>query len=119
MDEINNEPYEPLESPDAWLKVMPVLLNNTSKNFVKRILDPDKYPQLDNGDGTFSTHVMSSADNVVFPEVIQDPITKELRRFPHWREAYDYARKSGEYLEFDSPEEAEWFSKNYKSVWKK
>ena len=33
------------------------------------------------------------------------------------RDALDYAVSNGDYIEFDNPADAEWFSKNYKKVW--
>lgn len=101
-------------------KVRAILEKNKDKDFVKRILAPDKYPVITNKDGSISTHLMSwgQSDNgyFVYPTIIN---TKEgLKRLSD-DEAWNHAISSKEFIRFDSPEEADWFSKNYKSVWRK
>lgn len=100
-------------------KIQSILEDNKDKNFVKRILDPDKFPTLDLGDGQHATHLMAWGEtdgkNIVYPTVIQgeDGKLKQLGD----DEAFDYALKSGEFIEFKTPKEADEFSKNYKKVW--
>ena len=104
-------------------KIQPVLDANKEKNFVQRIMNPEKYPTIDLGDGSVGTHLMSSAEfgnkNVVFPLIVQDPQTGQLTKFDDFRQAADYAKKTGEYIPFNTREEAEWFGKNYKDIWGK
>ena len=101
-------------------KLIPILLENREKPFVKRILSPDNYPTLDNKDGSYSTHSMAwgNADNknIVFPTVIYDEPAKTMRRLGE-KEAFDRAMKIGENIKFDIKEDADWFSKNYKKYW--
>jgi hypothetical protein len=52
---------------------------------------------------------------LLFPSIIQDKSGK-LKMLPP-KEAYDYAIKSGEHIRFKTPEEADWFAKNYKKIW--
>jgi hypothetical protein len=97
------------------------LESNTDKKFVKRILNPEKYGRLDNKDGSHSTHSMAwgSVDGgkyMVFPTVVT--INGKLKRLKG-KEAFKYAVKNKEGIIFDDKKEAAWFSKNYKSVWKK
>jgi hypothetical protein len=33
------------------------------------------------------------------------------------RKAHEHALKSGEFIPFVTPDEADWFSKNYKKIW--
>ncbi len=95
-----------------------ILKGNKSKNFVKRILNPDKYPVLNNSDGSYSTHSMAwgeaNGKYYVYPTVVQKN-GKMIRLSDD--EAWDYAWKNNELMEFDSEDEAAWFSENYKQYW--
>lgn len=104
--------------------VMKILQENKDKNFVQRLLYPDMHPKMNRPDlglGSYSTHLMSYAttDNgaVVYPEIIQqeDQSLKRLDR----QEAYNHAMRTGEHIKFDNPEDASWFTENYKSIWNK
>jgi hypothetical protein len=107
--------------PDKeYKKITNILAKNAKKDFVQRILYPENSPVLKNDDDTISTHRMAwgEADGkyYVYPTIIRkagglfelDP-----------DEAFHYAHKTGEYIEFDNPEEADWFSKKYKTIWNK
>ena len=106
---------------DASTYISNILQANLDKNFVARLMWPDIYPATmkrpDLGKGTYSTHLMSSGEvggkGMAFPEITQDPSTGKLVR-RSGREAMEYAQKSGEYIPFETPQEAEWFAKNYK-----
>ncbi len=98
-------------------EVTGVLNANKTLNFVKRILNPKK--KLDNENGTFSTHTMTwlysfsngVGEYVVFPTVIEeDGILKRLGADDVW----DHALSKKEYIVFDSKDEAVAFSKDYK-----
>ena len=102
-----------------YRKIKEVLDGNKDKPFVKRILDPIKYPVLKNPDGTVSTHSMAWGDEggryFVYPTVVQGPDGK-LLRLPDdaaWRRA----KIQGDRIEFKTPEDADDFSKNYKMLW--
>lgn len=103
-------------------RVQSILDKNANKNFVDRIIHKDKYPTLDLGNGDYATHKMawSDTDNgaIVYPTVVYDKKTNKLKQLGD-KEAVDYALKNNEYLSFDKPEDADWFSKNYKRVWGK
>ena len=69
---------------------------NKHLNWVERGVNPDKYPVIDNGDGTFSTHklVYSTGDSgkaYVYPTIIQqeDGSLKELSESEAWKYADD------------------------------
>jgi len=98
-----------------------ILLMNKDKNFVKRILNFPIFPVLDNGDGSISTHSMAwgEADGkyFVYPTVVQGGDGK-LRRLSG-RDAWDYAIKNNEYIQFDTKESADWFARNYKKYLEK
>lgn len=105
-------------------RLLAILQGNQDKNFIQRILKPDLYPLLDewNGPGTFGSHLMSSAEvngkNIAYPNIVQHPGEWNLKMFdPKGTEAIDYALKNNEYLQFNTPEEALWFGKNYKKLW--
>ena len=99
---------------------MAILEANKGKNFVKRIRDPNIYPRIDNEDGTQSTHRMADAEAdgryYVYPTIIQDMDGSLIQI--DGDQAFDYARKNNEWIEFPSQEEASQFAKEYKKVWK-
>lgn len=103
--------------------VMNILSRNKSKNFVQRILNPQKYPSLQESDGSVASHKMAWAEvggegeptkYIVYPTVIYDG--KRLRDYGD--SAIDKVLQTGEYISFDDPEMADWFSRNYKLAWK-
>ena len=102
------------------LRLNEILQGNSDKDFVKRILSPNAYPVLDLGNGRHASHLMSwgSVGNkyIVFPSVVHEPKTRRMTMMSG-RDALDRAVATGEYVEFDNPTDAEWFSKSYKKVW--
>lgn len=107
-----------MSDPAEWQKVMTILAANKKKSFVDRILHPNKYPRLDLGNGDYATHQMAwtTAGNKyrVYPTVLWTG--KELKQFKP-DEAYQQVLKTGNYIDFDTPEEADWFSQRYKAAW--
>ena len=97
-----------------------LLEKNKDLNFVDRILNRNKYPYMDLGDGNYATHKMAwgEADGkyFVYPTIVYDKEKKTLNEL-NPKSAFDYAVKNKEYLEFDKPEIADWVSKNYKLAW--
>jgi hypothetical protein len=106
---------------DPYDSIMNILAKHSDKNFVQRILYPKDFPTLGLGGQDWGTHLMSYStdDNgkaFLYPSIIQDPDSKELRLLKG-REALHYAIKTGEYIPFDSAKDAEWFGNNYKLGW--
>ena len=101
------------------IAVTKFLRQHADKNFVQRLLNPYIFPVMYDvlSPGDIGTHLMSSGENdgkgFVYPEIIQDPDTGKLQRLGR-REAMDYALRSGQYLPFNTPAEAEDFGTNYK-----
>jgi hypothetical protein len=100
-------------------KIQEILESNATKNFVQRILNPEIAPTPLDVDGQKQTHFMRAEylgkeDTIpaVFPTVIERE--GELFKFEDLEEAKDHARKTGEYIEFKSIEEADLFSREYK-----
>ncbi len=95
-----------------------ILNQNSDKNFVQRILNPDVYPKLDLGNGNYATHKMAwtNIDNgpIVFPTVIQQG--DKLQELPI-QDAIHHALKSGEFIPFKDSKTADDFSQQYKKVW--
>jgi len=89
---------------------LPILEANKNKDFVKRILDPNQ-PSLKDPDreGVSMTHMMMNDDVYAFPSIVRDPETGELKRLSP-QEASSYANKTGEFIQFDTPEEAAAFA---------
>jgi len=112
----------PTQKKQNEQNVYQILLQNKNKHFIKRILDPGKYPTLDNKDGSTSTHSMSWAEvdgkYIVYPTVLYGGKGKGLKRYDP-EEALDIAIETKNFIEFDSPDEADWFSKEYKTYWNK
>jgi len=101
-----------------------VLAKNTEKNFVRRILDPEDYPKMQLNNGYEATHLMAWGEigppnarkYIVFPTVVQKVEGGPLEKL-EGHDVWDHAMRNKEYIEFDTPEEAEDFSKNYKEFW--
>ena len=103
-----------------------ILRANRQKNFVKRILEPKKYPVIKNykGSGMGASHQMSWGETDtkqgrkyhVFPNIVQDK-TGQLKDLG--KQSYKYALDNKEAIQFNTAKEADWFSRKYKSVWKK
>jgi hypothetical protein len=106
-------------SPQDTAIVASLLQQHSDKNFVKRILNSESYPKLDNKDGTYSTHSMAYGESggkyYVYPTVIQDENTGELKRLSD-KEAWKHAMKTGEHIPFFDENSADWFSSNYKAL---
>lgn len=99
----------------------PVIDPKTKLNFEQRVLKPNSYPAIDNGDGSESTHRMAygEADGkfVAYPTIIQPNKTKGLVQLDD-RDAFEYAMGSGEYRAFDIEQEAAAYAEGgYKKFW--
>ena len=118
-----------LASEDPQEEVLPeenILEQNRGKNFVDRMFDPTP-PVINNPDGSISTHIMTDAEVdsgdgsgrgkfIVYPTVIQKEEGAELIKVSA-QEAQQYALETGEFIEFDTQEEATAFSTNgYKQL---
>jgi len=104
--------------PKSRAELMKILEQNDDKQFVRRILHPDAYPQLRLPDGTRQSHLMEwgEADGKYF---VYPRIGYERGALKDWgKDAFNRAIARRDYIAFDTPEEAEWFSKNYKMIWR-
>jgi chaperonin GroES len=119
VGEAGPEKFVPMGNPGDY--VSNILTQNKGKNFVQRLMTPDTSPVLMdwNGPGTYGTHAMASGEyngkGMAYPTIIQGEDGK-LVKLPT-KEAAQHAIKTGEYIEFPTSKEAEWFGRNYKSVW--
>jgi len=102
-----------------------ILQQNAEKPFVDRILNRQNYPVLSMGEGNYATHKMSWGQignkYRVFPTILYDQVGRQLKEFAP-RDAFNLTTVPNmegldNYIDFDTPEEADYFSKNYKSVW--
>lgn len=89
-------------------------------DFVNRLKDPNR-ATLDLGDGIIGTHKMSYAETngkfIVYPE-IQNINGELIDLSTDRKKALKSAIDRGDFIEFDSEEEAKWFTKNYKDYLK-
>lgn len=96
--------------------IIATLRANEGKEFVRRVLDPALYPRRQNPDGSYSTHLMGSAEvngkGIAFPTLVHDPQASSLRSPEN---PVKEAMNRGEYIEFRSPEQAEEFATHYKA----
>jgi len=82
---------------------------NANKNldFVHRLYDPSAGSIQIPGEHGRSTHYMANDKTRVYPEVVN--IHGKLQYLPGDK-GYDYADSTGEYINFKTPEQAEWFA---------
>jgi len=100
-----------------YLDIGAILEQNKDKNFVKRIMNPNR-KSINLGKGQYGTHLMSYAkagdQYIAYPSIIeQDGELQELSD----AEAYKHAIQTREFISFDNSKEAEIFSKQYKDIW--
>jgi hypothetical protein len=78
--------------------------------FIDRINNPEKYPFIENEDGSISTHRMAAERDAdgnwfVFPTIVMLP-TGELYEFKDNETAMQYNLRTNNYLPFSKKEEA-------------
>lgn len=98
----------------------PLVPMDSKLNFEQRILNPNSYPTIDNGDGSISTHRMAwggdEGNFKAFPTIIQDKAGKLVQMEP--MDAQRYAEKTGEYRHFTDAKDAESYAEGgYKKFW--
>jgi len=100
-------------------KIQKILEANKSKDFVKRILDPDNSPTIDMGKGMKGSHMMATAEadgvHYAYATIQRDEDGNLVRLDPNV--AFQKAMAQDEVIAFDSAEEADEFARNYKTVW--
>jgi len=93
------------------LNIDSTLNANKNLNWVDRLYQKNTPTIFLPGESHPSTHYMENADNFVYPTIIQNEDGK-LEYLGN--KAYDYAMKTNTAIKFKTPEEAEYFAKNYK-----
>lgn len=93
-------------------------MNASNAEFMQRLRNNDKRA-IHNPDGSYSTHVLGSADNIVFP-AIQDVNgeLKDYRAMP-WQRTLDWAIRNKDYTEFPTEGDARYFGEHYKKYYPK
>jgi hypothetical protein len=89
------------------------ILSNLNKNFVRRILNPEK--NIKNKDGSTSTHLMTTATvdmngkntPIAYPSIVE--VNGKLKRLGD-DEAFDFAMKNKEFITFESESDARSFA---------
>lgn len=103
--------------PSAEEYVSSVLDKNKNKTFVDRIRNHWRYPTLrDKVSGKTMTHQMSTSVDDAGRERMYPNITYDGGKLTQraGREAARHAMRTGQYIDFDTPEASLWFSQNYK-----
>lgn len=88
-------------------------MNASNAEFMKRLRNND-LRAIHNADGSYSTHVLGNADNMVFP-AIQDVngVLEDYRNLP-WQRTLDRAIQNKDYIEFPTEGDARYFGEHYK-----
>ena len=88
-------------------------MNASNAEFMRRLRNNDRRA-IHNQDGSYSTHVLGSADNMVFP-AIQDVNgeLKDYRGLP-WQRTLDNAIQNKDYIKFPTEGDARYFGEHYK-----
>jgi|TARA_R100001244_G_scaffold6152_1_gene7128 hypothetical protein len=105
-------------------EVTSTLQANKDKNFVERILKPDKYKPYPIGEDNLPyTHRMAtfgalddSTPGLLVPMVVWSE-EGGYHKFDNDRDAYDHAMETGEYIEFENHTEADMFQRSWKQYW--
>jgi len=104
---------------------------NINKDFVQRYYDKNNPPApihlSQTPSGEMSTHYMADADNMVFPTVVNPKTFNPLDVYTQpgklqyldkpgpvvdKKTAGDYARRTGEYIDFKNEQDAQWYANN-------
>lgn len=105
-----------VNDPTYYKFVDSILNANKNLNFVQRIRNPNE--RLDLGNGEYATHRMSYDPGTkrAYPTVVKQG--DKLVQLKDGDQAWDYADKTGEFIQFNTPQDAERFANNgYKVVW--
>lgn len=97
------------------VRLLETLLFYKGKDFINRIINAGDFPFLENRDGTKSTHGMAVSEKdgkfYVYPTVVYEGgIMQRLGPDTAWNRAIT----SGDFIEFETEEDARDFSKEYK-----
>lgn len=87
-------------------------MNASKAEFMQRLRNKD-FRAIHNADGSYSTHVLGNADNMVFP-AIQDVngVLEDYRNLP-WQKTLDKAIQNKDYIEFPTEGDARYFGEHY------
>src|SRR3990172_2586899 len=114
----------PDETYKTKMDIKGIIEFNKHIPFVERIINRDQYPTIQSTIDTSktATHEMAWGETggqfFVFPTL--DIVNGKLIPFKDIGiDPFSYAMKSGNYIPFDTAEEADYFSKNYKQYWNK
>lgn len=107
---------------NAWVDT--VVNQFRGMNFVDRIAQPEQWPTIPLGNDMVGSHLMMWGEigpdrtPAVFPSIIWDPATKELRQLDPLT-AQVFAERSGQFIPFPDANSADLFSREYKRHWRK
>ena len=95
---------------------------NKDKNFIQRMYgNNNPTPIHIEGQSGISTHMMESSDNIAYPTVVEGTDIQNVYQIPgqlnylnqYNRDgAYNYAKRTGNYIRFNSDKDADWYANN-------
>lgn len=95
--------------PNPKVRYVDSVLNANQKlDWVRRLFEKNTPSIVLPNETAPSTHFMESADNFAYPTIVRRNGKLEYLG----KDAYDYAMKTGEFIKFKSPQEANWFAAN-------
>lgn len=122
MSQVDTNPDRTIEDAYRELGIERILRDNSAVPFVKRILFPFKAPVTldpeDKNKKRVMTHKMEykTADNAAYayPRVMVDE-NGQLRDYGDG--AFDEALRRKDYIRFNTPDQADQFTRTYKQYW--
>ena len=114
------------KGPKPRMNLDSVIMANKKLDFIKRAMDANTPSVMIQGQTDPSTHFMESADGMVYPTVVNHPteglrfmgvckgVNDEGRPMYNTDEAYNYAKKTGNFIRFNNDADAQFFAENYK-----
>jgi len=123
INEILNSAVSEMTGEDLR-RAQEIIEANKEKQFIQRAIDigegSENFPRVYNLDGSISTHSMASGEAegkyYAYPTVMENE-QGELQRYEE--DAFRRAIDKGDFIPFETEEEADWFSRNYKAGWPK
>lgn len=116
------------KGPKPRMNLDSIVFANKKLDFIQRAMDKNTPSVMIQGQTDPSTHFMESSDGMVYPTVVNHPteglrfmgifkgVDKDGKPMYNTNEAYNYARKTGNFIKFNNDADAQYFAENYKDA---